>query len=103
MAQLKTGTRIRSAVCTTEAMVIAAPDAEVEITCGGVPVIDIGAEAPAGVTMRPDAAKGTALGKRYVNEAGDVELLCTRPGAGSLAVGGKALTVKGAKPLPASD
>jgi hypothetical protein len=103
MARLKTGTRIRSAVCTTEAMVIAAPDADVEITCGGVPVIDIGTEPPAGVTMSPDAAKGTALGKRYVNEAGDLELLCTKPGEGSLGAAGALLTIKEAKPLPSSD
>ena len=103
MAKLKTGTRIRSAVCTTEAMVIAAPDTEVEITCGGVPVIDIGAEVPAGVTMSPDAAKGTALGKRYVNEAGSLELLCTKPGEGSLGADGALLTIKEAKPLPSSD
>jgi hypothetical protein len=103
MARLKTGTRIRSAVCTTEAMVIAAPDADVEITCGGVSMIDIGAEPPAGVTMSPDAAKGTALGKRYVNEAGDLELLCTKPGEGSLGAAGALLTIKEAKPLPSSD
>ncbi len=103
MARLKTGTRIRSAVCATEAMVIATPDADVEITCGGVPVIDIGAEPPAGVTMSPDAAKGTALGKRYINEAGDLELLCTKPGEGSLGAAGALLTIKEAKPLPSSD
>jgi hypothetical protein len=38
-----------------------------------------------------------------VNEAGDLELLCTKPGHGTLAAGGMALTVKGAKPLPSSD
>ena len=103
MARLKTGTRIKSAVCATEAMVIAAPDADVEVTCGGVPVIDIGADAPAGADISPDAAKGTALGKRYVNEAGDLELLCTKPGDGSLGANGELLTLKEAKPLPSSD
>jgi hypothetical protein len=103
MARFKTGSRIRSAVCNTEAMVIAAPDADVEISCGGVPVIEIGAEPPAGVTMSPDAAKGTALGKRYVDEAGSLELLCTKPGEGSLGAGGALLTIKEAKPLPSSD
>ena len=103
MARLKTGSRIRSAVCNTEAMVIAAPDADVEITCGGVAVIEIGAEPPAGVAISPDAAKGTALGKRYVNEAGDLELLCTKPGDGSLGADGDLLTLKEAKPLPSSD
>jgi hypothetical protein len=103
MATWKTGTRIRSAVCNTEAMVIAAPDGDVELTCGGAPMIEIGAEPPAGATLSPDAAKGTALGKRYVNEAGDLELLCTKPGEGSLAANGVALALKEAKPLPSSD
>jgi len=103
MAQLKTGTRIKSAVCATEAMVIAAPDGDVEVSCGGVAVIDIGAEAPAGAEISPDASKGTALGKRYVNEAGDLELLCTKPGEGSLGANGELLSLKEAKPLPSSD
>jgi len=103
MAQMKTGTRIKSAVCATEAMVIAAPEGDVDVTCGGVPVIEIAAEAPAGVALSPDAAKGTALGKRYVNEAGDLELLCTKPGEGSLGANGELLVLKEAKPLPSSD
>ena len=103
MAKLKTGTRIKSAVCTTEAMVIAAPDGDIEVTCGGIAVIDIGADAPAGVEIQADAAKGTALGKRYVNEAGDLELLCTKPGDGSLGANGEILVLKEAKPLPSSD
>lgn len=103
MAQIKPGARIRSAVCDTELMVIAAPEGDAEITCGGAPVIALGSEPPAGATLSADAAEGTQLGKRYVNEAGDLELLCTKPGKGSLACDGTALTIKGAKPLPASD
>jgi len=103
MAQLKPGMRIRSAVCDTEVMVIAAPAGEAEVTCGGVPMIAMGAEPTAGVAIDPDAAEGTQLGKRYINEAGDLELLCTKPGKGSLGCGGALLDIKGAKPLPASD
>jgi hypothetical protein len=84
-------------------MVIAAPEADVELTCGGAPMIDIGAAPPGGFTLSPDAAKGTALGKRYVNESGDVELLCTKPGEGSLGVAGTLLVLKESKPLPSSD
>jgi len=51
----------------------------------------------------PGHKNGTQIGKRYVNEAGDLELLCTKPGEGSLAVGGTALTLKEAKALPSSD
>ena len=103
MQKLKPGTRIRSAVCDTEVMVIAAPAGEVEVTCGGAPMFPIGGEAPVGAALSADASGGTQLGKRYVNAAGDLELLCTKPGKGSLGCAGAPLTVKGAKPLPASD
>ncbi len=103
MAVLKPGTRLRSAVCATEVMVVAAPKGDVEVTCGGVPILPIADEPPAGAAIDPEAKGGTQLGKRYVNEAGDLEMLCTKPGEGSLAAGDAALTVKGAKPLPASD
>jgi hypothetical protein len=103
MAQLKPGTRMRSAVCDTEVMVIAAPSDDVEITCGGAPLIGISETPAAGATIAPDAKGGSILGKRYVNAAGDLELLCTKPGEGALAAGGAPLAVKGAKPLPSSD
>ena len=48
MAILKAGTRLKSAVCSTEIMVVAAPKDEVELTCGGAAVIELGADAPAG-------------------------------------------------------
>ena len=103
MAQLKTGSRLRSSVCATEVMVIAAPKTDVELTCGGFAMIDVNDPPPDGLAISPEAAKGTALGKRYVNEAGDLELLCTKAGEGSLACGSAPLTVKEAKPLPSSD
>ena len=103
MAVLKAGTRLKSAVCSTEIMVVAAPKDEVELSCGGAEVIELGGEAPAGASISDDAQEGTQIGKRYVNEAGDLEVLCTKPGDGSLSVGGVALTIKGAKPLPSSD
>ena len=40
MAQLKAGTRLRSAVCNTEVMVVLAPSGDVELTCGGTSMID---------------------------------------------------------------
>jgi hypothetical protein len=104
MTEMKPGTRLRSAVCTTEVMVVAAQkDAAVELCCGGRPMLDLGAvPTPAG-TPTPAFSSGTQLGKRYVNEAGTLEVLCTKPGAGSLSADGVALKVKGAKPLPSSD
>jgi hypothetical protein len=94
---------MKSAVCTTQVMVVAAPDGEVEITCGGVPMVDVAATPPEGAEISPDAKEGTKLGKRYVNETGDLELLCTKPGEGSIAVAGVPLKLKEAKPLPSSD
>ena len=102
MGQLKAGTRIQSAVCKTEVMVIAAPDGDVDVRCGGAAMIEISADKPGG-DVDASAAGKTAIGKRYVNEAGDLELLCTKPGDGSLAVGDTAMVLKEAKPLPSSD
>ena len=51
----------------------------------------------------PAFAEGTKMGKRYVDAAGTLELLCVKAGQGSLAVGGVALQTKDAKPLPSSD
>lgn len=103
MAELKAGTRMRSAVCSTEVMVIAAAGADVELSCGGSGMIGI-TETPAeGGSVDPQLAEGTLLGKRYIDEAGDLELLCTKPGDGSLAVNGEPLSLKEAKALPSSD
>lgn len=96
---MKPGTKLKSAVCDTEVMVIKGTDAAVE--CGGAPM---DAEKPAeGGTLNPDFAEGTQMGKRYVDADGTVELLCVKPGKGSLSIGGVALTTKEAKTLPSSD
>lgn len=103
MARLKTGTRLKSGVCNTQVMVVAAPDADVDLTCGGHPMIDAAASPAPGLSLSPEASKGTTLGKRYVNADGTLELLCIKPGEGSLAAAGAALVLKEAKPLPSSD
>jgi len=103
MAVLKAGTRLKSAVCNTEVMIVAAPKDDVDLACGGAPMLDMAADKPGGASVSDDAKEGTQIGKRYVNEAGDLEVLCTKPGEGSLTGGGAALAIKGAKPLPSSD
>jgi hypothetical protein len=103
MSVLKAGTRLKSAVCSSELMVVVASEADVTLTCGGVPVVELTADAPAGVAIDAEQKQGTQMGKRYTNEAGDFEVLCTKPGEGGLAVDGDALKIKGAKPLPSSD
>lgn len=103
MAQLTVGTRLRSAVCSTEVMVVAAPEGDVELTCGGSTMIGIDEQPPGGSAVDPDASGGTAVGKRYTNDAGDIEVLCTKAGEGSLGLGGETLEPKDAKALPSSD
>jgi hypothetical protein len=46
---------------------------------------------------------GSAVGKRYVDDELGLEVLCTKSGAGALAVGEHPLGLKSAKPLPSSD
>ena len=103
MEQLKAGARLRSTVCTTEVMAVGVPGGGAELTCGGAPMIPFTEEAPTGGPSDADATAVTLLGMDYVNEAGDLEILCTKPGDGSLATGGTLLVIKEAKPLPSSD
>jgi hypothetical protein len=84
-------------------MVIAAPEGEIEITCGGAPLIGLSDEPAGDVSIDPTASTGTLIGKRYVSESGELELLCTKPGEGTLAVEDAPLAIKGSKPLPSSD
>ena len=96
---MKPGMKLKSAVCDTEVMVIRGSAVVVE--CGGVPMA---AERPADkAAINPSFAKGTLIGKRYVDAGNTVELLCVKAGQGSLSIAGTALQVKDAKPLPASD
>ncbi len=103
MAGLKAGSRLKSTVCDTEVMVVKASGDDADLRCGGAPMVDLGADAPGGQTLADAAAEGTQMGKRYTDEGESIELLCTKPGKGSLGLGDTLLTVKGAKPLPSSD
>lgn len=96
---MKPGTKLKSQVCDTEVMVIRCGAGQIE--CGGTAM---GEDRPASPgTPAADFAGGALMGKRYVDAAGTFELLCVKPGKGSLAVDGVLLTIKDAKPLPASD
>jgi hypothetical protein len=100
---LKPGSRLFSAACTTEVIVVRAPSGDVDLTIGGVPPVAAAADRPTDGSPVPGYDTGTTMGKRYVDDSGALELLCTKPGAGSLAVDGAVLAVKDAKPLPSSD
>ncbi len=96
---MKPGTRLKSAACDTEVMVIRC--GEGTIACGGAPMAE--AKPTEAQALGEDHASGTLIGKRYVDAGGTFELLCIKPGKGSLAVNGVMLGTKDAKPLPASD
>ncbi len=101
MTQLKPGLRLRSAVSEVEVMIIKADGVET-LTCGGAPMLAGGEPSP---DASPDPLDDSVcqLGKRYVNTAGSVELVCIKGGKGALAAAGEVLEVKAAKALPSSD
>jgi hypothetical protein len=96
---MKPGTKFKSAVCETEVLVIRGNDIVVE--CGGKPMA---AQRPTDLAdVDPAFAEGTKIGKRYVDAANTIELLCVKAGKGSLSIEGAVLQTKDAKPLPSSD
>ena len=101
--ELKPGARFRSAVCEAEAVVIKAPSDPVDLQCGGHPMVPIGDEPPAGLSVVPGYDDGVQIGKRYTDGTDGLELLCSKGGTSSLSVGAEFLVLKDAKPLPSSD
>jgi hypothetical protein len=99
---MKSGTRLQSQVCETQVIVVKAADTFEDLRCGGSPMVALAAEINSAATLDLQYAAGAVMGKRYVDEAGG-EVLVTKPGEGTLAVGATPLHLKEAKPLPASD
>ena len=99
--ELKPGLRLKSAVCAAEVMIVKSPE-EAELRCGGVPMLGMD-ETAGGAAADADQMAGCMVGKRYVDQAQSIEVLCIKPGEGSLAFGDEALAVKQAKKLPSSD
>ncbi len=104
MINLIAGTRLRSAVCDMEGIVIRQPEHPAILACGGVPMVDVKNPASASAERIAQAEPNRALiGKRYVDEESGLEVLCSKQGLGGLSFDGRPLTLKQAKPLPASD
>jgi hypothetical protein len=99
---LKPGTRLFSAVCSTEMITVRAPALPVDLTIGGAVPAASADRTVSGLVM-PDHGGGAAMGKRYVDADNTIELLCVKPGEGRPALGGVLLELQAAKPLPASD
>lgn len=81
---------------------VKAPSFEIDLRCGGAPVIGPDEERPASDGPAAQHSSGTLIGKRYTDGA-ELEVLCSKAGSGSLSVGDTKLEIKGAKPLPSSD
>src|SRR5207245_3844770 len=101
--ELKPGSRWKSAVCTTEVIVVRAPSQPVTLECGGHAMLAAGEQAPAGAALDPARSTGTAIGKRFLHGESGLEVLATKAGEGTLSVDGEILGQKEAKPLPSSD
>ncbi|MEM7096240.1 MAG: hypothetical protein AAF567_24755 [Actinomycetota bacterium] len=99
--ELRPGLKLKSAVCATEVIVVGG-SGDVDVTCGGVSMVEATAEAPE-ATAVDGMTEGTLLGKRYTDGDATVEVLCTKPGDGSLGIGATAMGLKEATALPASD
>ena len=84
-------------------MLFRSPKAPLSLECGGVPMLEQNVVAGTKAPGAPGFMQGTQVGKRYVDGEVAIELLCVKSGEGSLSVNQRALAVKDAKRLPASD
>ncbi len=100
--KLVPGDRLRGAADSTEVIVVRQSDDDVDLRCGGHPMVAMPDEvAPEGLALAETS--GTLLGKRYALPDAGLEVLCTKGGEGGLTVADEPVPVKDAKPLPSSD
>jgi hypothetical protein len=100
---LKPGSRWASQVCTTEVVVVRSSTGPVSLESGGHPMVPVGEDRAADLTLDPTFAGGSLIGKRFADPDSGLELLVTKAGEGSLSVNGVSIPLKEAKPLPSSD
>jgi hypothetical protein len=80
--ELGPGKKLHSAVCDAQVIVIRAPAIDIELRCGGVPLLEDGQEPDWAAVLDETLGEGPLLGKRYADEELGLEVLCTRPGRG---------------------
>jgi hypothetical protein len=98
--KLRVGARYYSAVCETQVIVVSASNSEVDLTCGGQPMLETKTQ-EAFLEIDPILANGALLGKRYGD--GTFELLVVKAGTGTLTVRDVPLEVLKPRQLPSSD
>jgi hypothetical protein len=101
--ELRVGTRLGSAVCTTEIIVIRTVGGDIASTCGGEPMVAVEKSTTACRAPTGSVENTALLGKRYWDGETGIEILVTKAGLGPLAVDRRHLVVKEAKKLPSSD
>ena len=99
---IKNGTRLQSQVCDTQVIVVRSSDSLDDLRAGGVPMVPHRWREGGGRRPLTPPSGGQCDGQALRRRAG-AEVLVTKAGAGTLSVGTTALTLKEAKPLPASD
>ncbi|BBY76154.1 hypothetical protein MPRF_30530 [Mycolicibacterium parafortuitum] len=99
---IKNGTRLQSQVCDTQVIVVRSSESLDDLRIGGAPAIPVGDAADSSLSLDDSLADGNLMGKRYVDDGG-AEVLVTKAGKGTISVGTTPLSLKEAKPLPASD
>ena len=100
---LKPGMRLLGAACTSEFVVVKAPAGATDVRIGGHPAVTAPEDRSGDLSVSTPADRRPAMGKRYVDSADTIELLCTKVGDGAAAIGEELLSQKDAKALPASD
>jgi hypothetical protein len=101
--ELKPGSRWKSSVCEAQMVVVRPPQNAGVLECGGMAVLPQSDATPPTGEINADHAEGVLIGKRYFDEISGIEVLGAKAGAGSLSFDGRPMTLKEAKPLPASD
>jgi hypothetical protein len=97
---LKAGTRLFAQNSSCEVIVVKGSGTVGPLSCAGLEMLP---DAPGQTARQAPDGPVIQLGKRYVDDGDLVEVLCTKAGAGPLAIDGRELAMKTAKPLPASD
>jgi hypothetical protein len=100
MTTYRIGSRWRSICCETEIIVVHQPTNEVDLECGGYPMIPHGETAD---RRQPSRVGGNLLGKRYTDRTSGLVVLVTHAGEGQLSVGETVLDQLEAQLLPSSD
>lgn len=97
------GNRLRSQVCDGQFIVVRAPAAEVDLRCGGQPLVPLDAAKTERLSPEGESTEQPQLGKRYTDAGGDLELLVTKTAGFALTADGEQLALLQSKPLPSSD